>query len=244
MTKKIAIILLILVFLISGVRLLPEIQQYFAGKQVHEKIINIIQETKKEESFTQESWRLLKGENADFVFFLDFGNGIIQEPVVASENDEEYLYYDFYGNYNEEGTIFLDQFASENSQNVSLYGHNVYYDASRKFSPLENLMNEDYYQKNKFVELYLKNGEKKRYKIVYLYTLGIDEEEDYDPAKANFSNEIEFEEFMRIPRERNVLNNNQEIEYFDHFLTLQTCLKWNQDVHIVVLAKLVNVSKY
>ena len=68
----------------------------------------------------------------------------IDYPVVQTENNDDYLYKDFHGKDNKNGTIFLDYRCKESNsasghQISILYGHNMR--SGQMFAPLNTLLN-------------------------------------------------------------------------------------------------------
>ncbi|MEY8379495.1 class B sortase [Ileibacterium valens] len=72
-------------------------------------------------------WEKMKGENPDLIGWIYVPGCDISFPVVQSIDNADYLYMDFYGNYDEQGTPFLDSTASPDfsSDNSIIYAHSV-----------------------------------------------------------------------------------------------------------------------
>jgi len=75
-------------------------------------------------------------EDDNYIYRLTTSNGLIDIPVMQYENNQYYLSHDMDGNQSRMGWIFLDSNDSYESEVVHIYGHHVYYDENKMFSPL------------------------------------------------------------------------------------------------------------
>ncbi|MBR0418346.1 MAG: class B sortase [Erysipelotrichaceae bacterium] len=210
------------------------------------KVYNIIRETSDEESgFTQESFRAILAENKDFIGYIAWDSGIIEQPILQAADNDYYLHRSFDGNYYESGSIFMDSESKLSDQNIVIYGHNNSYNHEIMFSHLNDMaLDQEYYENNSRFTVFLEN-EVREYAICYVYYINEEEFEDYDFLQANFESREEFASFMEFPEKKNLISSvNGELEYGNRFVTLQTCKRMNQDVKVVVLAKEVLVRKY
>jgi len=64
---------------------------------------------------------------------------IIEELVVHSSDNNEYLRLSFEKEYHRYGTIFMDYRNTLDDQNIIMYGHYVYYDEDGMFTELHLL---------------------------------------------------------------------------------------------------------
>ena len=65
--------------------------------------------------------------NSDFMGWLQIPGSNIDYPFVRSKDNADYLKRDFYGNYSESGTLFMDyrNLGNFNDQHTLIYGHNM-----------------------------------------------------------------------------------------------------------------------
>ena len=202
---------------------------------------NKTKEKKDRVPFTKTAFQKLKEVNSDLIGYIEFNSGIVSQPIVQSSEVDFYMRRSFYKQHNDQGTIFLDENMTLEDTNFVLYGHNVYYDASAMFSPVSKLVNQQYYENNKYFKIYT-DSKVKEFEITNVYY--VDESEGYIYQENTFLYEDEFNEWMKIPNERNLILPTEHIHFGDKFATLQTCKAWKSTERIIVLAKLMNEYDY
>lgn len=182
--------------------------------------------------------------NEDYVGLLKFDSGLIEEDVVQGETNETYLRTDWHtGEYDEEGSVFMDSESNLTDQNITLYGHYVYesYDSSRthKFTPLELLLEEENYEANKTLTLKLEN-ETRKYMIVAVYLCNLSDElvapENLKYYTTNFTEET-FATYKQEIEKIQQYDTKVSYDFNDKFLTLQTCVKNHPEQRQIVLCK-------
>lgn len=169
--QNILIIILIGVIAFCGYKIIPDIINGINSQKEIKAIANVISATD-ENRFSQKAFNALKEENEDFIGYLKFDSGILSLPVVQAENNNYYLRRSFYKEYNEEGVPFMDASCSLESQNMVIYGHNVYYNDSAMFSPLSFLTDQEKFEESQYFTFYL-DGEKRKYAITDIYEIDI-----------------------------------------------------------------------
>ena len=224
-----------------GYKILPNFINKFESHKEIKAIANVIFATD-ENRFSQKAYDALKAENDDLVGYLKFDSGILSLPVVQAEDNNYYLRRSFYKEYNEEGIPFMDYNCTLNSQNMVIYGHNVYYDDTAMFSPLSFLVDQEKFDESQTFTFYL-DGEVRRYKITDVYTIDI-YESNYDFQKSYFSSEEEFNEWYIVAHNRNLIESDETLTYEDNFITFQTCKRYFQNSRIIILAKEVERGAY
>lgn len=198
-------------------------------------------------NYIYEPWKENYDKNNDYIGDLIFESDLINVPVVQGESNETYLRTDWATmTYDEEGSIFMDYEVDLDSKNITIYGHYVYpmYDETRthKFTPLHQLTEEDNYEKNKKISLYLEN-EKRNYIITNVLFLDLQKigdsyfvNEDLHYYEPNMSEEY-FDKYMKKINEISLYDTGEKIEYKDRFITLQTCVENRPDQRLIVIAK-------
>ena len=93
-----------------------------------------------------ESFRQMKDKNNEFVGWIIFDSGIINEPFVKALDNNKYLRLNYYGEYSSSGTVFQNAYQDMNCRNITLYGHYVYADDSLMFTPLDRLRKQENYE--------------------------------------------------------------------------------------------------
>lgn len=175
--------------------------------------------------------------NDEYIGHLYFESNLVDELVCQSTDNVYYLNHDFNGNEDSQGTVFLDYLNTLDDQNLIFYGHYVYYDESKKFSPLSQLVDESEYDKNKKLTLQLKD-ERREYEVyrVFYYQLGNSNLEYFHP---NYPEEY-FEQYIKSIDEICFYKTDVELSYDDKFVTLQTCVRNQPDKRLIIIAKQVN----
>ena len=216
----------------------PDIQAKMSSEATARHVYSVIRENRKDESlpFTREAWEVLHEENPDFIGYLMFQSGIIQEPVVRSHDNEDYLNVGFNGEYDSSGTVFLESSASLDSRNMTLFGHYVYYDSTMRFTPLELLTDQQGYEDNQVVHLFLEDG-MRTYLVSSVLFITEEEAEYYDYSCPDPTQE-DFREWTMFINVKNLIDPIAgSADENDRLLTLQTCKKWDPSQRQLVICR-------
>ena len=240
--REIQCCLLVTILLICVGKIVPEIMSSDNSRKEKARIKQLV-EGNHNEQFSKESWYRLKADNPDFQGYLAFETGLIEMPIVQGKDNDEYLKLSFERNQDTQGTPFMDVNCNLRSVNITVYGHNVYYDSSAKFSPLEKLTDKKEFDSNRRLFFFLED-EVREYETLYVCYVSYDDTEDFDYAKSYFVTAEIFHGWLDFLKERSLFNQNEDVSDFDHFLTLQTCRKWNDNEHLLVVCREVNKSDY
>lgn len=204
-------------------------------------------QTSIKEEFTPQSnsWNEKHELNNDYVGKIYFESGLIDIDFVQGETNDKYLRINWMDNtYDMEGSVFMDEDCSLDSDNITIYGHYVYpfLDASRthKFTPLYKLI--DNYEENKYIKLFLKD-EVRRYIVSGVYEINLLENEgdyyvdkDLIYYKPSFTKEY-FENYINKLKEFSLVDTGVDIVHEDKLLTLQTCVENHPEKRLIVIAK-------
>lgn len=239
--ENILIVALIGVIIFCGYKVIPQLIDGQKANQEKEAISDIIK-AEDENRFSQKAYNALKEENSDFVGYLKFDSGILALPVVQAKDNDYYLRRSFYKEYNDQGIPFLDYNCSLNSQNIVIYGHNVYYDDNAMFSPLSFLTDQEKYEENKTFKFYL-DGQIRYYEIVNVYIVDTNEL-NFDFQKTDFKDEDEFNQWYATVLQNNVIDSGKTLTFNDNFITFQTCKRFYESGRIIILAKETNRTSY
>ncbi len=190
------------------------------------------------------------GENPDFVGWITIKNTNINYPVVQGKDNDEYLYADFKGNYNKNGTIFADhenRFSAteEMSANTILYGHNLrtenYFTDVTEYRRVDLNKSLEFLKGHPVIE-FNTLFEKNKYKIFSVMLLNTSDNygEVFNyPSMLDFESKTEFNKFASECLDRSEFFTGVDIKYGDRFLTLSTC-EFEcglSDMRIVVVAR-------
>lgn len=233
------------IFLFCLYRIVPDLQSHIRTQQLQHHISSVITESRAEEEplFPKEAWNTLQAENSDYIGYLMFQSDLISEPIVQAYDNDVYLDTAFDGSYDGAGTVFLDSRASLESKNLTVYGHYVYYDSNSRFTPLEKLMDQEGYEDNQVVFLFLEN-EVRSYIVSSVLFITEEEAEYYDFSCPDMT-EFEYSDWIAYVNMKNMIDPVAgKISEKDRLLTLQTCKKWDPSQRMLVICREVSRLPY
>lgn len=241
--SNILIAVLIALICYCGYKVVPDFVNSSKANKEMNAVADIVQRNSGAdgETFSKESFEALKSENNDLIGYLEFDSGIVSLPIMQASDNDYYLRKSFYKDYNEQGIPFMDSDCSLESKNITIYGHNVYYDDKAMFSPISFLVNQENFEESKTFKIYLEN-EIRYYQITDVYVVDINE--GFDFKRQNFEDEEDFTEWYSFVQNRNLIATNSRLQYEDNFVTLQTCKRYSADSRIVVIGKEVSKVSY
>ena len=221
--------ILIFVLIYSGIKIFKWYKDKTNNNKIAEQIKStVIVEDKNEDENKEEytvDFNKLKEQNNETVAWVKVNNTNVEYPVVRASDNSFYLNHSFDKSQNLAGWIFADykNKFDNTDKNIVIYGHNMRDDSM--FGSLKNILNSDWYnnEENTNIALYTEN-EKYIYKVFSIYKI---ESEDYY-IKTEFSNDNEFEKFIKTLKKRSIKNFNIDISKEDSILTLSTCANNNK----------------
>lgn len=221
--------ILIFVLIYSGIKIFKWYKDKTNNNKIAEQIKStVIVEDKNEDENKEEytvDFNKLKEQNNETVAWIKVNNTNVEYPVVRATNNSFYLNHSFDKSKNSAGWILADykNKFDNTDKNIVIYGHNMRDDSM--FGSLKNILNSDWYnnEENTNIALYTEN-EKYIYKVFSIYKI---ESEDYY-IKTEFSNDNEFEKFIKTLKKRSIKNFNIDISKEDSILTLSTCANNNK----------------
>ena len=172
-------------------------------------------------------YQALVDENPEFFGWLRLDGTILDYPVMRSFDDnDEYLYSNFDGDYCYSGVPFADFRNTRDSDNILIYGHNI-----RDGSMFHSLVNYgdlkgnlNYYKKHPVVEFNTPEGDQK-YKIISVFKTNVLYDHGYffNYMQGSFHSDAEFMNFVYNCRVRSLINCPVMVNEDDQLLTLSTC---------------------
>ena len=221
--------ILLFVLIYSGIKIFKWYKDKTNNNKIAEQIKStVIVEDKNEDENKEEytvDFNKLKEQNNETVAWIKVNNTNVEYPVVRATNNSFYLNHSFDKSKNSAGWIFADykNKFDNTDKNIVIYGHNMRDDSM--FGSLKNILNSNWYnnEENTNIALYTEN-EKYIYKVFSIYKI---ESEDYY-IKTEFSNDNEFEKFIKTLKKRSIKNFNIDISKEDSILTLSTCANNNK----------------
>lgn len=267
---KSKIIILVILFLLAIASIVFVLNDDLRGS-VDNIIDNVIPkpQSKYDVEELEKMWKDNKKINKDYVGQIIFDSGLINLPFVQGYTNSTYITTDWItGQYNIEGSVFMDYLCEKDDQNITIYGHYVYsqYDpeGTHMFTPLAKLIDKENYNENKHVILVLEDGIREfDVAAVYYCQLSANDQGEYVYADndlqyywRNIDGDIEFNyDNLNINEDyfnnyKSTIQNKQfyptGVSYSkkDKFLTLQTCVENRDDLREIVLLKEVKNYKY
>ena len=181
----------------------------------------------------------LVSQNKDTIGWIKVPNTQIDYVVVqppANEDPEYYLYRDFYGNYDNYGTVFLDYRCKIDSKSMVLHGHHM--QDGRMFANLKFFEDIDFYKKTPtftFNTIY----EKSDWKIISVFkTNTLDSQGDFfNYLRGDFDSDYDFLNFVYQIRERSLIDCPVTVNENDTIVSLSTCTYDFSEFRLVVVAR-------
>ena len=230
-------IILLSILIYSGIKIF----KWYKDKTNNNKIVEQIKSTVIVEENNEDGnengytvdFNKLKEQNNETIAWLKINNTNVEYPVVKGTNNSFYLNHSFDKSKNSAGWIFADykNKFDNTDKNIVIYGHNMR-DGSM-FGSMLNILDTKWYEneENTNITLYTEN-EKCIYKIFSIYKI---ESEDYY-IKTEFSDDINFEQFVNTIKKRSIKEFNTDVSKDDNILTLSTCAN-NNKYRVVLHAK-------
>ncbi|NLC96546.1 MAG: class B sortase [Erysipelotrichaceae bacterium] len=186
-----------------------------------------------------EKFNSLKVMNNDFKGWIVFESGLIDLPFVQAKDNDFYLRRNFDKEYSSHGSIFQDYSQDLNGRNITLYGHYVYNNADIMFTPLSTLKDKNSYEANKYFSLYL-DREVRKYVIGAVIKYSLTDEPLYQIGDQT---DEEFLQFIKYIDTHKLFDTNEEINIDDKLVSLQTCIRNEDDSRWLIIGKLVEVNE-
>lgn len=186
-----------------------------------------------------EDFNVYYNQNNDFKGILSFESKIINERVVQAQDNDKYLRKNFNLKKDIEGTVFMDADCTLDSKNITIYGHNVYYNSKAKFSPLHLLTKQQNYEKNKIFTFKLRD-EVRTYQVFAVYYYDWKNDAGFFYNTPDFQTAEGFQRLITNSKKRAFYDTGVKIEDDDYILTMQTCVKYKSDLRLIVVAKEIN----
>jgi len=156
-----------------------------------------------------------------------------------------------YDKYEHGGSVFVDYRNTLYDENIIVYGHHfsVEFDKerTRSFTPLENFVNKDYYEDNKYVDFVLED-EIRRYEVAVVFRFSLNNSEDTEYYRTEYNRDLYGDEdpgykerYFKAIQEVAYYDTGVELTSEDKTLTLQTCFSGEPDYREVLVLKQIEV---
>ena len=160
------------------------------------------------------------------------------EPIVSTENQNEYLYSDIKGNYNQNGTLFT---AAESilgkSKVTCIFGHNM--DNGAMFGQLDSYTDINYLKENPSFEITTNDGSFNCKIVGVMFASADYNRNDWYYPQPELT-EKEFETFRFQVRSRSLYAIEDEFDYNSNYIMLSTCSYGSTNERLVVVARICN----
>lgn len=156
--------------------------------------------------------------NGDVLGWFSVPGTDISYPLMAADSRDEYLYHDWQGNYNPNGSIFLEPRNSRELTdfNTIIYGHHM--NDGSMFGGLIPYRDAEYRQANPYV--YIATADKIfQYQIFSAWEAPVDS----DAYRLVFRDDVKKQEALSTYTERSVWESGVMPTAEDRVLTLSTC---------------------
>lgn len=172
--------------------------------------------------------------NPDTVGWLTVPNTNIDYPVVKTTDNDYYLDHNYEKKYDYNGWVFMHYYNSTHNldKNTIIFAHNRFY-SGIMFGTLNEVTKDTWYNNTKenlitFNTLY----DNMQFEVFSIYKTNI----TADYLKTTFDSDLEWNNFIKMIRERSMFQNNVNVGTNDKIITLSTCL--DNDTRLVVHAVL------
>lgn len=202
-----------------------------------------------------DSMKSFVDENPDTAGWIKVGGTYIDNVVVQTENNSDYLDKNFYGQKAQPGTVFADYRCNVNdyddnqSKNIILYGHNQrdgtmfgtlsYYKVKPSSGSTKGF---DFYVNHptfEFSNLY----EEYTYKIIAAFVIEVEPQHTRDGIIFDYHNYINFgksrpfDSFRENILKHTAINTGVDFDENDKYLTLSTCSNEFEPSRFVVIGR-------
>lgn len=210
------------------VSLIPFVNLFFKEqekKEIENNVKEVVEakESKKEEGKKEKGGNLsfaeLKQMNSDLVAIMYIPNTDIYLPIVQTANNEYYLKHNFYRNYDEQGSIYMDANASSDfsSFNTFIYGHSIF-GAGGMFTFLENYMSASYYQQHPIIKIMTEN------KLYDAQIVSAYKDDANSPSfQTNITDAVSYSSYISMITGKSNYSTNIQATTDKNMITLYTC---------------------
>lgn len=197
-------------------------------------------ETATEESSYISPYQSIFDSNEDCIAWLNIPDTSIDYPVMQTPDDEEYyLYRNFFGEDDKNGTLFMDTDCSlaQERSNLIIHGHHM--KSGAMFGSLEKYADADFGSEHSKIYLYTPE-EVRVYEVLSAFQARVykgktDKFRYY--AYFGFDTQEKFEAYYDNIKKMSLYDTKVTAEYGDEFITLSTCSYHTKNGRFAVVGK-------
>ena len=177
--------------------------------------------------------------NDDIVGRLEIPNLNIDALITRTTNNDYYLNYNLYRQYDAMGVPFFDYRNTDlntNSQ-INIYGHNTPREDLYEYLPFTNL--EAYVDRNIFdnyKDVYLSIDERQMHYEVYAIKI-LPDSSNNEHMKLSFNSNVEYLQHLNALLSNTLYRSNESVSASDRFLVLQICHYDPDGSYLLVICK-------
>lgn len=220
-------------------RLIVELQDIVKIKDTNKTITTEVLDTTKyyDEDLLSVDFTNLLDKNEEVVGWIEVPYTNINYPFVQHNNNTFYLNHSFDKSYNGAGWVYLDYRNKIDlaDTNTIIYAHGRV--DGTMFGSLKNVLDEEWIGKDKHIIKVSTLSYNYLFEIFSVYHI----KTTNDYLVTNFSNTIEYQEFIDKITSRSMIDFGTEVTTENRILTLSTC--YNNREKVVVHGKLVKQEK-
>lgn len=242
------------IFCFAAGHLLQIYLEYQKGDQTYDKLQEYVTDAKKPEvpddkntdypeasdseekmPYLQVDFDGLQTINPDVIAWIEIPALEISYPVVQGGDNSYYLSHLFTGEYNSNGSIFVDYHNKRDftDKNTIVYGHNM--KNGSMFGTLDHYADQVLYEQFPYFYIYIP-GRIYQYQVLSCYA-GRAGSMGYT---YRFGNRDDFLKFLQTIQDYAEYETNLEATPDDRVMTLSTCVNSNRDYRYLVHGKLIN----
>lgn len=225
----------------EALRIQLEMEESLAAERAKLESIEQKEQNSLEKALVENPYAELFLQNPDMAAWLVIEGTKIDYPVMHTPQEENYyLYRDFYGNEDKAGCLLLDVESSlygDVTTNQIIHGHNM--KAGTMFGELDRYKEAEYAKEHNLIRLFGKDKEH-RYEVIAAFYTQVYLTTDVTFKYYNFfqaNTKEEFQYFYDNIKKLSLYDTGIEAEFGDRFLTLSTCSYQVEDGRFVVVAK-------
>lgn len=196
--------------------------------------------TAQEESVYQSPYAAVFASNEDCIAWLNIPDTNIDYPVMQTMDDEEYyLYRNFFGEDDKNGTLFMDTDCDLGKERSNLIIHGHHMKSGAMFGSLEKYADADFCKAHSKIYLYTKD-EVRTYEVLAAFQAKVyknktDKFRYY--AYFGFDTAEQFDEYYDNIKRLSLYDSGVTAQFGDEILTLSTCAYHTKNGRFAVAAK-------
>ena len=235
----IVVILLLGAMIFAGVKIASILLDYKKGDDYNESVVSVagistiqIEAGGHNITLKQIDFDALKSINSDVIGWIELPDSKIDNPVVKSKDNIDYLHMDLNGEYSSYGTIFADyRVPTDFSEDLEiLYGHHM--KSGAMFAGLEDFKKQEYYDEHPFFIFYTPDA---NYLLEPYAGITIGGNED---IYLECRTKEDYKAFMDRAIAGSPFKSNIEMDENQKTMALYTCTYTGTDARYIVLCKM------